>query len=115
MLIIGKGYAMRPVALSHSPAGAAFPEDYLKRVLIALAAVLVLVIALILVLPSFVDWNQYRDEIANQIEDATGRRVSIEGEVSFGVLPSPALSIAEMADCQFAGRHVGRPGDAGLT
>ncbi len=87
---------MCPVALSHSPAGAAFPEVFLKRVLIALAAVLVLIIALILVVPSFVDWNQYRDEIANQIEDATGRRVSIDGEVSFGVLPSPALSIADM-------------------
>ena len=68
----------------------------MKRVLIAIAAVLVLIIAAILILPGFVDWNDYREEIASQIESATGRRVTIDGDVSFSALPSPALSIADM-------------------
>ncbi|MFN3232868.1 MAG: AsmA family protein [Alphaproteobacteria bacterium] len=68
----------------------------MKRILIAIAVLLVLVTGLVLILPGFVDWNEYRNEIAAQIEDATGRRVSIEGDVSFAVLPSPALSIAKM-------------------
>ena len=45
-----------------------------RRVLLAVAAVLVL--------PSFIDWNNYRDDIAAQIESATGRRVLIDGDVS---------------------------------
>ena len=51
------------------------------------------VLAGILVVPSFVDWNQYRAEIEAYAEDLTGRDVTIAGDIGFELLPTPALTL----------------------
>ncbi len=56
------------------------------------AATLVALVGLALVVPSFIDWNNYRQQIRSALTDATGRDVAIEGGISFQLLPSPALS-----------------------
>lgn len=65
----------------------------MKRLLVGLLIVLVLLIAAVLIVPSVINWNDYRAEIAAQIEARTGREVSIDGDVSFTAIPSPALSV----------------------
>lgn len=53
--------------------------------------------------PSFVDWNRYRGEIAAMAERATGRAVTIGGDISFTLLPSPALRVADLRVANLAG------------
>ncbi len=63
-----------------------------QKVLIGLAALILLALLAIIVGPSFVDWNGYKGDIAAQIRDMTGRSLSIDGDISLSVLPSPTLS-----------------------
>ena len=53
----------------------------MKKILIGFLAVLVLAVATALVAPSFIDWNAYRAEIAAEIRKATGRTLSIDGDI----------------------------------
>ena len=63
----------------------------MKRIALFFAAVFVLAVAAIIVGPSFVDWNVYRDDIARAIGDATGRKVAIGGDLDLAILPNPHL------------------------
>ncbi len=58
-------------------------------VLIALAAVL-------LVAPSFVDWNKYKGQAIEQVEAQTGLNVEIGGDISLAILPSPRVYIEKV-------------------
>jgi uncharacterized protein involved in outer membrane biogenesis len=62
-----------------------------KKVLILLGGVVVLLVAAVLIGPGFIDWNAYKGEITSAVETATGRRLSIDGDLTFTVLPTPAL------------------------
>jgi uncharacterized protein involved in outer membrane biogenesis len=64
----------------------------LRKVLIALGAVLALLVAAVLVGPSLVDWNAHKDRIVAEVQKATGRDFSIQGDMSLSLLPVPALS-----------------------
>ena len=66
----------------------------LNKSLIALGILLVLAIATVLIGPSFVDWNRYKQEITDTVEQSTGRDLDIAGDISVRVLPTPALSAA---------------------
>ena len=65
----------------------------MKKLLIALAALVLLLVVAALAAPSFIDWNRYRPEIAHRIEAVTGRRVTIAGNLSFALLPTPTLNV----------------------
>lgn len=64
----------------------------LKRYLIIFALFIGALVAAALIIPSFLDWTKYRTEIESAAEAATGRDVQIDGDISFAVLPSPALT-----------------------
>ena len=66
----------------------AFVVRFLLSAVIGLVVVLV---AAVLVVPSFIDWNQYKDEIARRAELLTGRELVIGGNVEIALLPAPAL------------------------
>ncbi|MGE3333213.1 MAG: AsmA family protein [Rhodospirillaceae bacterium] len=55
------------------------------------AAGFAVLIAGLIVAPSFIDWTPYRDTFARQLSSAVGRPVAIEGEVTFALVPRPAL------------------------
>lgn len=65
----------------------------MKKIGIGLLAVIVLLVAVVLVAPSFVDWNVYKDRIAVEVRKAIGRELSIDGDISLVLLPAPALSV----------------------
>ncbi len=64
----------------------------MRKVLIALGVVLALLVAAVLVGPSLVDWNAHKDRIVAEVQKATGRNFSIQGDMSLSLLPVPALS-----------------------
>jgi uncharacterized protein involved in outer membrane biogenesis len=68
----------------------------MKKVLIGVAALVVLAVAAILVGPSFVDWNRYKPEIAARAKAATGRDLVIDGDISLSILPSPTLAVEQV-------------------
>ncbi|BBK38980.1 cell envelope biogenesis protein AsmA [Allostella sp. ATCC 35155] len=68
----------------------------MRKILIGVAAVIVLLVAAALVVPSFLDWNRYKDRIAAEAEAATGRRLTIAGDVGLRVLPFPQLRVRDV-------------------
>jgi uncharacterized protein involved in outer membrane biogenesis len=68
----------------------------LKKLLYALLAVLFVLVAAVLLLPSLIDWNAYKDQLADQVERATGRDITVDGPVSLALLPSPAFSAQQV-------------------
>ncbi|MEQ9171779.1 MAG: AsmA family protein [Rhodospirillales bacterium] len=68
----------------------------MKKIAIGLSVFFVLVIGVLLIGPSLVDWNSYTDDIADQVEKVTGRKVIIGGPVSVQVLPRPRLHVADV-------------------
>ncbi len=68
----------------------------MKKFLAFLFGLVVLVIVAALVGPTFVDWNEYKPEIAAEIKSRTGRDLVIEGDIDFAVLPAPTLSVNDL-------------------
>jgi len=64
-----------------------------KKVFVAVVALLVLLIGAAFVVPGFIDGNAYKSRIIRLAESATGRSLAISGDVSLRLLPSPALSV----------------------
>jgi uncharacterized protein involved in outer membrane biogenesis len=64
-----------------------------KKILIAVGALLVLAVAAILVVPSFINWNGYKTQIEAEARRQTGRALSIDGDISLALLPAPKLSV----------------------
>lgn len=56
----------------------------------------VLVLAAVILIPLFVDPNDYREDIARAVEENTGRSFEIEGELSLSVFPWLGLEVGRM-------------------
>jgi uncharacterized protein involved in outer membrane biogenesis len=68
-----------------------------KRVILVILAALVVFAGILVVMPSFIDWGKYRDQIVAQMENATGHRYDIGGKISMAVLPFPHLVVEKLA------------------
>jgi uncharacterized protein involved in outer membrane biogenesis len=68
----------------------------MKKLLIGIAVLVVLAVAAVLIGPSFVDWSRYKDQIAQQARQATGRELAIDGGISLSILPAPKLSVEKV-------------------
>lgn len=68
----------------------------LKKVAIGLGAVIVLVVAVALAAPLFIDAESYKPRVAAAIRDLTGRDLAISGPVKLRLLPSPVLEAADI-------------------
>jgi len=67
-----------------------------KRIAAIAGGVTTLLIAAALLAPSVIDWSRYKDRIAGMAASATGREVTIGGDVDFTLLPSPAFRAADV-------------------
>ena len=63
----------------------------MRFLLSAVVGLIVVLVAAVLVVPSVVDWNQYKGEIERRAEALTGRHLVIGGNVEIALLPAPAL------------------------
>lgn len=64
----------------------------MRKFLIGLIVIVAALAAVVVIGPSFVDWNAYKGQLAAQVEAATGRRLTIDGDLSMSILPTPRLS-----------------------
>lgn len=62
-----------------------------KRWLIAIPSILAVLIALLLVAPGFIDWNQYKAQAVQQIKTITGYDVDLAGDLGLAILPAPRV------------------------
>ncbi|HXV73774.1 MAG TPA: AsmA family protein, partial [Sphingomonadales bacterium] len=69
----------------------------IRKKLIIAGGVLLAVLAFLLIAPNFVDWNRFKPEVERGFEAATGRQIAIAGELSFKLLPAPALSVSRVS------------------
>lgn len=75
----------------------------MKRLLVALGLILVLALAAPVVLSGFVDWNTYKESVAERIGAAIGHKVEIDGELRIALLPTPLLSVSGVRIANAAG------------
>jgi AsmA protein len=66
----------------------------MKKLLIGLAAIVVLLVVAVFAVPAMIDWKSYEPDIAKAVHDATGRDLHIDGDISVSVLPL-SVSIGE--------------------
>ena len=69
----------------------------MRKLLFGLIALVLVLLAAALIGPSFVDWNKYKPEIAERVKAATGRDITIGGDIKLTVLPAPTLAVHDVA------------------
>ena len=69
----------------------------MNKILVGILAVIVLLVAAVLIGPSFVDWNAQKALITEEARKATGRELTIAGDVSLSIVPTPALSAKQVS------------------
>lgn len=75
----------------------------MRKLLIGLGVLVVVLVGAVLVVPSLIDWNGYKPQIQDAARKATGRELRLEGDIGLRVLPSPALSVEDVAFANIEG------------
>ena len=73
----------------------------IKWIIGIVVGVVVLVIALLLIVPQFIDIQKYKPEIEKQAEQATGRPFSIGGDLRLSLFPWAVIGLSDV--------HLGNP------
>ncbi|WP_421997098.1 AsmA family protein [Reyranella sp.] len=68
----------------------------LRRVLIGGGAVVGLLVVVVLLLPSLIDLNGRKPEIAAAVKKATGRDLVLDGPISLSLLPTPVVTLTNV-------------------
>lgn len=68
----------------------------MRSPLLFLGALMVVALTTALVAPFFIDWSAWRHQIEAYAEQATGRSVTIAGDVSIRLLPSPRIVLSDV-------------------
>ncbi|MDG1995222.1 MAG: AsmA family protein, partial [Emcibacteraceae bacterium] len=69
----------------------------MKKIGIGAGILLILLIGSALVVPSFIDWNKYKAEIESTASNLSERKVTINGDLSLSILPSPSFSAKDVS------------------
>ena len=68
----------------------------MRKLLIALGGLVILAVLAVLIVPGLIDWGAYKPQIRDAARDATGRDLTIGGDISLSIIPSPTLSVADV-------------------
>ena len=75
----------------------------MKKLLIVVGGLVVVLVAAAVLIPTLIDLNDYKAEIAAEVEAATGRKLAIDGTISARLLPSPGASVSGIRLANIAG------------
>lgn len=67
-----------------------------KKLLIGLGVVVLLLVAAALIVPWLVPLDTYMQQVAQQVKKSTGRDLTVEGDLSFSLLPTVALEARQV-------------------
>jgi len=70
---------------------------FLKFSLIGVAALIGLLVVVVLAVALLFDPNDYKDEIADRVEAATGRSLTLEGDLELGLFPWLSVDTGRIA------------------
>jgi len=68
----------------------------MKKVLIGLGVIVLLLLVAVVVVPMLIPLERYKSEIQAQAKEATGRDLRIDGDISLSLLPTIAVSVADV-------------------
>lgn len=68
----------------------------MRKLWIGLLVLAILMFAAVLIIPSFFDWNAHKKRIALAVLEATGRELTIRGDIDVTILPSPGLRVSDV-------------------
>lgn len=68
----------------------------LNRIYIVVGIFAILVLAGAFIAPLFIQWSDYRDRMEVLASDVLGAEVTIRGDISFSLLPSPRLEFSDV-------------------
>lgn len=71
-------------------------KSALKWTVIAVAALVVVVIGALLIIPSFIDVNKFKPELEKYVSEATGRPLSVGGDVRLSLFPWAGVSFSDL-------------------
>ena len=74
-----------------------------KKLTITFTAVLLIMAAALTIVPQFINWNSYTPSIISAVQDATGRRLFVDGDIEVTMLPELALKISQVRFTNVAG------------
>jgi len=74
-----------------------------KRVLIGAGGIVGLLIVALLALPSLIDLNARKPEIAAMVKKATGRDLVLDGPIALSILPTPTVTLSGVKFFNVAG------------
>ena len=69
----------------------------MRKLIGVLFGLIFLTMAAVLVGPSFIDWNNYKDDVGRRVKEMTGRDLAINGNIRIVVLPAPALVVSDVS------------------
>ena len=64
----------------------------MKKLAYGLLGLVALLAGAVLILPDLIDWNAYKPQISAEVRKATGRTLTIDGDLDLDVLPAPRLT-----------------------
>lgn len=71
-------------------------KKVIKWLSIIVGGLLVLVIAALLIVPRFVDFQKYKPEIEKRVAEATGRPFTLGGDISLSLFPWAGVSLSDL-------------------
>lgn len=69
----------------------------MRIVIKLIIAIIIIAIAALAALPFIIDPNDYKDEIAAQVEKTTGRKLTLQGDIGLSVFPWIALELGPLS------------------
>lgn len=71
-------------------------NTYIKWIAIIGGGLIVVFIAALLIIPMFVDVNQFKPQIESQVAEATGRSFTLGGDIDLSLFPWAGLSLTDL-------------------
>lgn len=68
----------------------------MKKIVIGLVAVIVLLAVAVVAVPRFINWNNYKADIAEAVKSATGRDLVIGGNIDVSIFPDVSFRLADV-------------------
>lgn len=68
---------------------------FIKKIIGLVLALLIIILITLTVLVFVVDFNEYKPLITDQVEQATGRKLTIEGDIKLAVWPWLGVQVVD--------------------